>query len=275
MKKSLVDRIRSGARGLVVGGVVGVAGLGVGVAKADIPAGAIPIKGFRDFTGIVSSGGTVKTSRPEGNFKVRDPNGVVQDVELDSHWHIGFINYSESGGGEVVGYAENRWSGFEGWEGFMYGDYVKIAIDREGNEVDVLGHNERPEDVWIVHDSSGDGIGYVFNSYWYLNKDDTLYFSRDIEFNSIQGDVSQLPATDYINWSTLYLPQMTIYVRPPRTGPAGINELTAIAENWLSEDCHPYNNSDCDGDDWNFDGKVNFVDFSHMVAGWDPTYISE
>ncbi len=176
---------------------------------------------------------------------------------------MGFVNYLENGGAEIVGYAENRWRDHEEWKGFIDGRYLET-----------MGDGNRSDDVWVVHDGNGDGIGYVVNGAWYLGDDDDVFFSEDIMFgqDKIYGDVSQLPV---FSSGTAYLPEMIVDDRFARDGPAGMEDLVAVADKWMREDCHPYNNADCDWADWNLDGKVNMEDFNSMAKVWDSSYVSE
>jgi hypothetical protein len=258
--KSLTDIVKD----FVVGAVVGVAALGGVSAKADILSGAVPISSFKDF---VDKSVPIKTvGMPYGtNLEELKSMPPASIVEKGSHWHMGFVNYRDDGGAEVVGYAKNHYKDVEGFQGWIIGSYLET-----------MGDGNRSDDVWVVHDGNGDGLGYVYNSVWYLGDDDDIYFSGDIMFgpDKIYGDVSQLPVFTP-RTAPDYLPEMIVDDRPVRDGPARMEDLVALAENWLSEDCHPYNNADCNGADWNYDGKVNLVDFSLMAEGWNPGYVSE
>ncbi len=263
---NLVDRLKFGAKVFVAGAVVG-AGLGLG---ASVRADGIPIYSFKDF--VDSSIPKKTVTMPNGtNLEVLNDVPPASIVEKGSHWYMGFVNYLDNGGAEVVGYAENLWSDNIGKEGQIYGRYLET-----------MGDGNRSDDVWVVHDGNGDGIGYAVSysenpgTYkWVRREDDKLYFSEDIMFgpNRVYGDVSQLPV--YPSGTYVFLPEMIIDDRFARDGPAGMNELVALAENWMSQDCHPYNNADCDRADWNLDGKVDLRDFSLMAEGWDPSYVSE
>ena len=91
--------------------------------------------------------------------------------------------------------------------------------------------------------------------------------------NKVYGDVNELPM--FVGSGNIgSLPEMIVDNRSIRTGTSGMNELLDLTENWLSQDCHPYNNNDCNGADWNLDRDVDFYDFSHMANGWDPEYVS-
>ena len=131
------------------------------------------------------------------------------------------------------GYANNEGSTWEGEEGFCSGLYTGDIIT-DGNTVD---------EVYIVHDKLGDGIGDVNSmGVWNLGLDDTLYYTEDIEFNGIQGGIDELGPFNYIE--TKVLPTMTIDAREPRSGPAGPNDLEAFSNYWLSTDCNPVEGAD-------------------------------
>ena len=51
-----------------------------------------------------------------------------------------------------------------------------------GKYLATIGYGNRPDDIWVVHDENGDGIGYVVNGAWHLGEDDNIYFSEDIMF---------------------------------------------------------------------------------------------
>jgi len=202
----------------------------------------------------------------EDRLEIRDSNGISSEVPNNGTevWRIGFVKDNGDGTIGFGGYANNEpYKTFPEWAGLCFGNYTSNVFE-DGDTAD---------EVLIVHDKNGDGVGYINGGKWYVGADDTHYWSEDIEFNGVQGDISQLGTFNYIE--TKILPQMTINVRSPRTDPAGINELEALSENWLRQDCHPYDNADCDCADWDYDGQVNFEDFSYMAQGWDPNYISE
>ena len=295
--KSLVDRVKDGAKGVVAGirdntikyasavsdgakklAVYGVVGAVVLTAGVNVAEGAELTNGFYDLISNKNPPTISKTVRMEygDNLMIRDVNGVanvvskegtkVSDLDWDGEiWRIGFAKYVE-GGIQFGGYANNdndNSNDYPGYEGWCFGSFYDS----------VFADGETADEVMIIHDQLGDGIGTLNGGQWTLGGDDKLYWSEDIEFNGKQGDLGELGTFNYIQ--TKILPPMTINDRPPRTGPAGIDELAALSENWLCSDCHPYDNNDCNGADWNYDGKVNFVDFSYMAQGWDPEYVSE
>lgn len=262
--KTLVDRIKSGARDLVVGGVVGAAALGLG---ASVRADGISVSGFKNFVGTAGVSKSVKMEYGD-NLMERDPNGIAEVVEKNGTnvWRMGFVKYVE-GGMIFGGYANNdnnysnKYLGYEGWcKGRFYD-----PVFAEGDSAD---------DVLIIHDQLGDGIGSVGGGVWTLGLDDVMYWTEDIEFNGVQGDIGQLEPFSYTS-GTKILPQMTIntFAGPVlREGPYGVNDLVYFAAYWLSG-CEE-GNSYCDGLDFNGDGKIDFGDFAHMAKEWEPGHVA-
>jgi len=202
--KNLVDKVKNGARTLAFGTAIGLATLACSP-KAE--ATLVPIDNFYDLAD--SSVPIVSVGMPSGtNLMVRDPITLIDSiVEAGSHWHMGFINYV-GGDAVVVGYAEN---GSSTYPGKMYGRYLET-----------IGEGSRPDDVWTIEDVDGDGIA-VYNDITgnlSFDTDDNFYFSKDIEFNGIRGDVSQLPIR--VTSGSIYLPQMTIVPEPATIGLLGL-----------------------------------------------------
>jgi len=212
MKKSmnLVDRVKNGTR--TFGAVVAI-GLAILAYSPKAEATLIPINSFAD---LANSSVPIKSvGMPTGtNLMVRDPlTSVDSIVEAGSYWHMGFVNYAGNDA-EVVGYAENIHSdsGIPNRVGQMVGRYLET-----------IGDGNRPHDVWTVEDVDKDGIIATYDTV--LNRltfdpDDAFYFSKDIEFNGIQGDVSQLPI--FVTSGSVYLPQMTIVPEPATLGLLGL-----------------------------------------------------
>ena len=266
--RAMTEGVKSGARDLAIYGAVGAVLLTAGARVAS--AEPTRIMSFYDLTGIsvpIKSVGMATGT----NLEMLDTIPPASIVEPNSHWHMGFINYVEASPidpnlvANVVGYAENYYSSTPGWEGRMIGNYLET-----------IGEGKRPNDVWTVEDVDGDGIADYYPSTQALvfDEDDSFYYSEDLMFgpNKAYGDVNQLPM--FVTSGSIYLPEMEVDDRLPRTGPAGMGELLDLTENWLRQDCHPYDNADCDCADWDYDGQVNFVDFSYMAQGWDPDYVT-
>jgi len=271
---AVADGANKSARNLAVYTVVGAVSLGAGARVAEA-------KTVNDFIDLINppSGTQSQFIRMDysDNLMIRDASGVASVVSKTGHydsvekkwigeiWKIGF---AKDMGGYINfgGYANNDNSlsnknlGYEGYCSGMF--YANVFAD-----------GDSADEVMIIHDQLGDGIGDVVGGVWTLGSDDVSYWTKDIEFNGIQGNISQLGIFTYTN-GTKILPHMTIDAREPRTGSAGMGELVALTENWLCDDCNPVENEDsntydCDGADWNYDGKVNFVDFSYMANGWE------
>ena len=276
--KSFVSGVVDGARYLansskklaiygLVGAVALTAGARIAGAHEDGPSGTA-IHSFRDFN---PSAPVKYVGMPVGtNLEILESDPPASIVESGSYWHMGFINYIPNEAdpnileAQVVGHADNGLRNSSGWEGLIYGNYFEL-----------LGDGNTPEDVWIVHDVNKDGMGTATNGTWNMGADDKIYYSGDVMFGptKVYGDVTQLPA--YVTSGPINpIPAMEVDDRPVRTDPAGMNELLDLTENWLSQECHPYNNVDCNGTDWDLDGDVDFVDFSRMAQGWDPGYVA-
>ena len=224
---NLVDRIEDGVKGLVSGvgkgvsyvvndlgqdtkklavyGLAGavVLGVGAGVAK-----GATTVSGFAQLVGTQGTFRTVEhfieSSPPYGydNLMIRDSNGVDSVVSKDGTnvWRIGFAKYD---GGNMLfgGYANNDnniSNSYPGYEGWCFGYYTD-HIFADGDEAD---------DVMIIHDKNGDGIGTVDGGVWTLGADDVVYWTEDIEFNGVQDGIDQLGTFNYIE--TKILPHMVV-----------------------------------------------------------------
>jgi len=136
------------------------------------------------------------------NLMWENPNtDVVEVVPKVGFWRLAAVKLEDTGA-YVVGFAntDNYDSNNEpGWEGFLSGDYTEN-----------LGIGNRPDEVWIVWDQNGDGIGTYDSGSWFLGADDLMYDSGDILFgeSQVRGDVSQMPT--YTGSGTAILPQMVV-----------------------------------------------------------------
>ena len=239
--KNLIDKVKTGVKSIAGGiydGVCSVAkhvkdnakaygaAAGIGLATfAFNPKADATLTGFRD---LIDTTGTTQTvenyldiSIPSwGNLMIRDSEGVDSIVSKDGYvdgegdwngdvWRMGFVNYidtDEDGIDDVMffgGYANNdnslsndNPSVLGGW---CTGRFYNSVFDS----------GEAVEDVYIVHDRLGDGIGEVVGGQWTLGDDDTLYTTADIKFKGIQGDLSQMPIPTFIG-DTAVLPHMVI-----------------------------------------------------------------
>jgi hypothetical protein len=258
--RAMTEGVSQGAKGLAFYGLVGAVVLGAGVKLA----GETPPIRYFNFEEMMDDSVYWKSvAMAKGdNLKILDGVPPASIVEVGSEWHMGFISYSE---GIFVGYAKT-------------GYYPKSPCRMGGRYSSIMGEGNRPDDVWTVEDVGKDGIAWYYPDTGTLvfDEGDNFYFSRQLMFgpDRIYGDVSQLPVFPSGSNNTDSLPKMEIDDRPPRSGPADMNDLTILAENWLCSGCHPYDNNDCNGADWDYNGGVNFQDFAYMSKGWDPNYIA-
>ena len=278
--KSLADGVGTGARNLAVYGLVGVVSLGAGARIAE----ATTVMDFKDLinppSGILSQSVQMARGPPVedyDNLMIRDLTGVASVVSKTGYYDS--INKKWIGETWRIGFAKNmgtyiNFGGYANNDNFSSNSNPTILGGWcQGNYTSaVFADGSTADDVMIIHDAYGDGIGNVVDGVWTLGTDDVPYWTEDIEFNGKQGDLRELGSFTYTG-ETKILPHMTINDRVPRSGSAGMGELKALSENWLGQDCHPYYNADCDCADWNYDGRVDFQDFVHMAKDWDPNYV--
>ena len=218
----------------------------------------IPVNSFRDMWGEPAAVKTVK-SRYNERLMI-DRGGVAESVGLDgTDWHIGFIDYRD-GQTYVIGYAQNFKRVLAGYEGWMWGLY---AYEMNYDE------DLTPDDVFIVQDVLGDGIGALTDGEWVPGGDDVVYDANDVLFGpgQVRGDVSQLPAYG----GSRYLPMMTISdVLAPITGDlngdgfVGLDDLDIVLNAW--------NQSVPPGDplaDPTGDGFVGLADLDIVLNNWN------
>ncbi|MCH7850738.1 MAG: PEP-CTERM sorting domain-containing protein [Nanoarchaeota archaeon] len=113
------------------------------------------------------------------NLMENDPPVVVSDSHL-----MGFISYDPF---SVDGCADNPFLTFEGWEGYITGRYSYT-----------LGVGNKPNDLWMLEDLNGDGIGTYEPSTgkWTVGADDYFYSPEETFLNDIsldQGGTNELP----------------------------------------------------------------------------------
>ncbi len=187
-------------------------------------------------------------------------------------------------GWDFVGYANNdnlRSNSspvhrYDGWlNGYMYNNYGVLPV------------GDRPDDVFLVDDKNGNGVGSVVGATWTLGADDIAYNTSDILFASgpqmndfRRGDVGSLPAYDRNGLTTAILPNMVVSLRGPgdaiykngvRVDREGLLDLAVLSENWMTEG-HGAHDYWANGADHNTDGKVDMQDFSILSQNWvnDP-----
>ena len=214
--KTLVDRIRNGMKSVAIGATIGLAAMSCNPKQAE---GAIVVDNFHDLVNSKTGAqGLHMEYSPVDNLMIRDSDTGVDSI-VEGDWHTGFINYV-TGGAEVVGYAENLMAGSPGYGGLMAGRYFSG-----------IGDGNKPEDVWLVNDGNGDGIGLLYdNGTFALGDDDTFYTSNDILFgdNQVRGDVGQLPIYTTSSPNDAILPHMIVFPIPePAT--IGLLGLGAVA----------------------------------------------
>ncbi|MCK4999848.1 MAG: hypothetical protein KAS23_09940 [Anaerohalosphaera sp.] len=182
---------------------------------------------------------------------------------------------------------------FQGWDFVGYADndnvfsnpYPEQAAGWLGgkmyNNWGTMPAGTKPDDMFVVDDKNGDGVGTVENGQWHLGEDDVLYSANDVLIASgpgktdfRRGDVSSLPVYPYDS----RLPNMIIsphqegdavFLEGKRIDSEGYNDLVNFAEHWLT-DGHGAHNYWANGADQNTDGKVDLTDFSIMAKNWKP-----
>jgi hypothetical protein len=181
---------------------------------------------------------------------------------LTGSWHLGLTNAD----GYIVGWAKNSSKAYTGYEGWLTGRYSFV-----------LGDGGRPSHAFLVYDSADSGsthgwdiIDGQIGSVQDLLDGDLFFDETDILFgqNELRGDlggIELLPA--YIvasGGASAILPHMVVVTLPQHST---IEDLLILCDYWL-EDCSSLNDH-CDGaDNWNSDGKVNFLDFAELASRW-------
>lgn len=179
-----------------------------GVANAAL----VTVEDFSFFCATGLSGQSIRMSTGD-NLMIRDPlTGLDSVVSTDGYWNMGFLS-DDTG---MIGWAKNSWKQYSGYEGQMRGNYYAD-----------LGVGNAPDEVYLVHDQNGDGIGVFDDSSGILTfGDDDVFYAYDflggiwdaspnILFgpDEVRGDLSYLP--EYTGTSAiLVLPSMTISVIP-------------------------------------------------------------
>ena len=200
--KNLVDKVKTGARNLAVGVGIGLAAMAyspkaeAGITFADLVGNsgiAADVENFIEKPSLLN---------PD-NLMIRDSQTEVDSIvpRVGANvWRIGFAKYD--GNNLIFGaYANNinGYSGYEGYQGWCNGKSYS----------GVFAEGESAEEVMIIHDQLGDGIGNIDGGVWTLGADDIPYWTEDIEFNGVQGDISQVSPFTY-SGSTNILPHMVV-----------------------------------------------------------------
>ncbi len=147
--KSLVDKVKTGMRTVAVSTAIGLAALSYSPKQAGA---ALVVDGFHDFVANTTGAQSVRSevdysAQTLDNLMIRDSDTGTDSI-VSGDWHMGFVKYID-GGAEIVGYAENPYADVSGQSGFMSGSYYSG-----------IGDGSRPDDMWLVHDGDGDGIGF-------------------------------------------------------------------------------------------------------------------
>ena len=216
------------------------------------------VTSFRDVWGDPADVTTVKSRFGEKLMIVN--GGTVESVGLDgTNWHIGFVDYRD-GQMYFVGYAQNFKKVLPDYAGWMWGLY-----DYDMNFDD----DKKPDDLIIVQDVLGDGIGTWDNGGWTPGGDDMVYGKDDVLFGPgrVRGDIAQLPGYG----ESRYPPLMTISVSDtPIVGDlnddgfVGIEDLNIVLGSW-NQNVPPGNPlADPSGD-----GFVGIEDLNFVLGGWN------
>ena len=184
-----------------------------------IEAATIRIKSFEDFT--VPWGERreicmeiVPDQQWRDNLMIREPvTGIESVVNPVGDWHMGFAVYDGLGTRTIVGFAQNIHRDIPGEEGFMAGKYVETIFDEGGPDENTLfSVGDLPEEIMIVHDVAGNGMGTFddVTGEWILGSDDFFYSTQDILFGyeGFRGETGLLPVFSLTD--TCILPHMVI-----------------------------------------------------------------
>ncbi len=177
------------------------------------------VNSFEDFAGTQYSSSRVIQMNSGQNMMIMDPlTNELTSIGLDGViWKIGYYDYQ----GYIIGWCDNPWVDYEGYEGWLRGEYTSDLIDFGDPD-------KKPDGMWIIKDTNGDGIG-TFNfdtATWQMGDDDIFYTHEDVLFGPemVRGDILQLPAFDPLP-SLPPLPDMAIHkVSPVPISPNDISD---------------------------------------------------
>ncbi len=243
--------------------IAGCVVVGGGLFVSSAYAEPIPVYSFRDMWGEPAGVKTVK-SRYDQRLMINH-GGAIESVGLDgSSWHIGFVDYRE-GETHIIGYAQNFLNVYGGYEGFMWGLYAyEMNLDED----------LKADDVFIVQDVLGDGIGVMDEGEWIPGSDDVFYNANDVLFGAdqIRGDVSQLPAYG----ASRYLPLMVISDgQVPLDGDlngdgfVGLDDLDIVLNAWNQNVPPGDARADVSGAGGEPDGYVGLDDLDVVLNNWN------
>ena len=163
-------------------------GAGAGVAK-----GAL----IHDFGELLESGySTQGIQGNDGEFSVEGNTPVLR-------YYGGFLDSS----GHIVGYFENDGRNLDKIGGAYNGDVTEPLY------ANVLHVGEKPANAIVIEDTDADGIiADLTAGNLTIDAGDRLWLTNDIEFNSVQGGISEMPA--YTGGSLLTVPAINLIPEP-------------------------------------------------------------
>ena len=131
-----------------------------------------------------------------GNFSV-EGNVPILD------YRVGFLDSN----GHVVGYLNS----VDGNENYLSGKYNGDVT--EPLYANVLHVGEKPANAIVIEDTDADGIiADLTAGNLTIDAGDRLWLTNDIEFNSVQGGISEMPA--YTGGSLLTVPAINLIPEP-------------------------------------------------------------
>ena len=168
-------------------GATGVLAL-VGQARATI---------IHDFGELMEPGYTAQslTNAPNYDFTVEGQTPILD-------YHFGFLDSS----GHVVGYLNS----YPGYPDYLTGAYNG---DPSGTNPNVLHVGEKPANAIVIEDTNENGvIADLTAGNLTIDAGDRLWLTNDIEFNSVQGGISEMRA--YTGSGTLTVPSINLIPEP-------------------------------------------------------------
>jgi len=205
--KTLVDKVKEGVKAAKKAAVVGAVSLGIGAALFGGEArGATVIESFMDLIPVVvpfNVASMIMDYTPQvDNLMIRNPitgtDSIVSNVGL---WHFGGFKITAEG---IVFGAEfdNHTNGVVNeppYVGFLYGRAYK-HIFPAGDTID---------GILCVYDDDGEGFALNYSNGTLVFDDNVVvYWTEDIEFDGIQGDIGSFGAITYTD--DVRIPHMVI-----------------------------------------------------------------